>query len=599
MTAEIPVELLQLRTKLQEMFAGKLPEVNIRDLGQREDNFLSRSLAAYVIYKLSGSSLEEATESVVDGGGDRGIDAIFYSSTTQILWVAQSKFIKNGSGEPSYKDVNEFVNDGLYNLLKGNFEVFKQNQAWVKLIPKLEGVFKKVTQVRPILVYSSINSITEDRRRLFEDFKQRFYSDDEDNFIDFQVCNLTTVHDWLVGADAGFGVQQVELKLLMPSWLRREYPYETVLGLLPLKDLADLYAEHGKKLVVSNIRAYKGSTEVNTRIMATIENEPENFFYLNNGLTAYCARFEVHPLDRNKHESKRITVYDLSIVNGAQTLGSIAEFFKKNPDAVPQGNVFIKIISVLKCEDDRAFAERITRSTNFQNQIGLKDFVALDENQQRIAKHLILSGITYHHKDDAETPDPDETNFTLNEATTASACLAKTPDCYDFCARIVADRDSLWSMDEIYPTEELLRSRYARIFRPDRSARTVWRAVQTQRLVIKVMQDSSEAEGGLRGEFFNYAVWLILHVIFIKLRPEQGNDLSLTEHEANAVSQRSIELAEELWSLCEDLGYVSRRSLGGIDMYEAPQDFRSVFSDVSDCERLRKGLLARLPQDRR
>lgn len=599
MTAEVPVEILQLPAKLREMFTGKLAESTSRDPEKREENFLSRSLAAYAIYKLSGCSLEEAAASVVDGGGDRGIDAIFYSPTTQILWVAQSKFIKNGSGEPSYKDVNEFVNDGLRNLLKGKFEVFKQNQALAKLIPELEGIFKKVAQVRPILVYSSISSITEDRRRLFEDFKKELYSDDEDDFIDFQICNLTTVHDWLVGADAGFGVQQVELKLLTPSWLKRGYPYETILGLLPLQDLADLYANHGKKLVVSNIRAYKGNTEVNARILATIENEPENFFYLNNGLTAYCARFEVHSLDRNNHESKRITAYDLSIVNGAQTLGSVAEYFKREPETVPQGNVFIKIISVLKCEDDRAFAERITRSTNFQNQIGLRDFVALDEQQQRIANHLLLSGITYHHKDDAETPDPDETNFTLSEATTASACLAKTPDCNDFCARIIADRDSLWSMDEIYPAEEVLRSRYARIFRPERSARTVWRAVQTQRLVIKVMQDSSEAESGLRSEFFNSACWIILNVIFVKLRPEQGNDLSLTEDEADAVSRRSIEFAEELWSMCEDLGYVSRRSLGVPDMYEAPQDFRSVFSDVSECERLRKGLLARLPQDRR
>ena len=51
----------------------------------------------------------------------------------------------------------------------------------------------------------------------------------------------------------------------------------------------------------------------------------------------------------------------------------------------PQGFVFFKIISLERCNDDREFAERITRSTNFQNQIGLRDFVALDDQQETIA----------------------------------------------------------------------------------------------------------------------------------------------------------------------------------------------------------------------
>lgn len=592
MTAEIPVEILQLPTQLRTIFIGKLAEVALRDPQQREDNFLSRSLAAYAIHKLSGCTPEEAAASVVDGGGDGGIDAIFYSPATQVLWVAQSKFIKNGRGEPSFDEVNTFQT-GLSKLLRGEFEIFRKNEAWNKVIPRLEGVFKRVTQVRPILVYSGINFISEDRIRLFEDLKRQFHPDDEDSYIEFQICNLTTIHDWLIGADVGLGVPQVELKLLKPSWLKS--PYETVFGLLPLKDLADLYTQHGKRLVVANIRAYKGNTEVNEQILTTIQNEPERFFYLNNGLTAYCERLEVNNLDRANADSKRVTAYGLSIVNGAQTLGSVTEFFKKAPDSAPDGNVFIKIISLQRCEDDRAFADRITRSTNFQNQIGLRDFVALDEHQERIAKQLILSGITYHYKDDAETPDPDEANFTVHEATTASACLAKTPDCDDFCTRILANRRSLWSMEETYPTEEPLRSTYSRLFRADRSARTVWRAVQVQRLLIKAMQDSGKASSGVRKAFFENARWLVLNVIFIKLRLEQGNELNLTIDEANLVSHRTIEFAEELWNVCETQGYVSRRlNVGGVESFEQPRHFRSVFSSAFDCKQLRSGLLAKL-----
>jgi AIPR protein len=117
---------------------------------------------------------------------------------------------------------------------------------------------------------------------------------------------------------------------------------------------------------------------VNAKILETIETEPEHFFYLNNGLTAYCDRLKVGNLDRGNTDSKKVTAFGLSIVNGAQTLGSIADFFKKNPGSTVEGSVFIKIISLEKCLDDREFAADITRSTNFQNRINVQDFVSLD-----------------------------------------------------------------------------------------------------------------------------------------------------------------------------------------------------------------------------
>jgi len=99
----------------------------------------------------------------------------------------------------------------------------------------------------------------------------------------------------------------------------------------------------------ANIWAYKGRTEVNDQILETVKEEPEHFFYLNNGLTAYCERLEVHNLDRANWESKRITAYGLSIVNGAQSLGSLARFFADHPQSPSNGFTFLKIISLERC----------------------------------------------------------------------------------------------------------------------------------------------------------------------------------------------------------------------------------------------------------
>lgn len=593
MTAEIPVEISHLPGHLRTTFTGKVAEAASGTTEERESNFLSRALAAYAIHKLGECSIEEAAASLVDGGGDGGIDAVFYAPTTQTLWVAQSKFISTGRGEPDLGSVGKFK-EGLENLLQGNFDAFRNNAAWVRLLPQIQAAFQNLLQVRAVLVYSGINFVSEDRRLMFENLRYRFCTDSND-YLDFRICNLTTVHDWLIGADQGLGVPQVELKLLKPGWVTQ--PYETVFGLLPLTDLANLHTQYGKRLVAANIRAYKGRTDVNNRILTTIQDEPQHFFYLNNGITAYCERLKVNNLDRAKAECKQITAYGFSIVNGAQTLGSIAKFFRNSPNSEAEGYVFLKIISLERCEDDRGFAERITYSTNFQNQIGLRDFVALDEQQEIIANHLKLSGITYHYKDDADTPPPDANNFTLEEATTALASLIQSPDC-DFCARILANRQSLWSMEEIYPQGEL-RSYYSRVFRPDRSARTVWRAVQTQRLVIKAMQESARASTGVRKTFFENARWLVLNVLFLRLHPERGNHLALTPEEADNVYQRTIEFTEALWEVCETQSYVSRQTAaGGVEMFEQTRHFRSVFSIASDCQILRNALLAKINSTR-
>jgi hypothetical protein len=589
--AETPIEMLHLPEQLRHLFSGKLPQATSGTAEERERNFLSRALAAYAIHKLASCSIDEATAAVIDGGGDGGIDAIHHAAATHVLWIAQSKFIATGRGEPELGDVTKFK-AGLENLLQGNFSAFRENASWTARMPQIEAVFGDDSlQVRALLVYSGINIVSEDRRRLFEDLKKRFSPDCD--YLDVYTCSLTTVHDWIIGADQGPGVLKVELTLLKPGWVST--PYETVFGMLHLKDLAAIYVQHGKRLVAANLRAYKGRTEVNEQILATVEKEAEHFFYLNNGLTAYCERLEVNNLDRANADSKRLTAYGFSVINGAQTLGSVAEFFRSPPEPVPEGFVLLKVISLERCQDDRAFAERITRSTNFQNQIGSREFVALDPQQEAIANQLKLTGVEYHYKEDVDAPAPDATNFTLEEATTASACLVQSGDC-ELCARILANRRSLWSMEDTYPKGELRRSVYSRVFRAERSARAVWRAVQAQRLVVKVMQDNGRASSGIRKAFFDNARWLVLNVLFLKLHPERGEDVKLTAEEEAEVSKMALELAEALWVICEAKGYVARRANVpvGTETYEQTRHFRSVFSAAGDCQILRAGLLAKL-----
>lgn len=163
-------------------------------------------------------------------------------------------------------------------------------------------------------------------------------------------------------------------------------------------------------------------------------------------------------------------------------------------------------------------------------------------------------------------------------------------------ARIIANRKSLLSLDIDYPDDDN-KTRYSRVFKTDRSARTVWRAVQTQMVVIDKMKENVRASSGVRKSFFETARWLVLNLIFLQLKPEQGDELALTTGEMGQIGDRAIEYAELLWGVCETLGYVARQA-DGLG-YEQPRHFRTIFSNATDCARLRGAVLARLNEKKR
>jgi AIPR protein len=585
MSRETPLEVAQVRDYLHREFElfiigkGKTREEQAR-------NFRSKSLAALALHALTGCGHEEASKAIVDGGGDGGIDALYFHAHAETLWVVQSKFFNDGHGEPALGDVAKFK-EGLENLLSNNFGAFETNEAFKLRIPSLQTLFSLTgLKVRSVLVYSGLQiGAAEERIRMFEKVRER-YSSDSDYFAS-SVYNLTSVHGWLLPGEHNLGVD-VTLTLHHPA--RVSQPHEMHYGLVSLAELNDLYTKYDKQLVTANIREYKGTTEVNTSILGTLQDSPQHFLYLNNGLTAYCSRMDVVAADRGNAAQKRISVKGFAIVNGAQTLGSIARFAKESNQA-PEGFVFLKLVSLARLEDDQAFAKQMTRSTNFQNQVGLRDFAALDDEQRRIAEQLELSNIHYHYKQSADTAAIDEENFDFEEALVALACLEPpilpTPASSNFeqdflCARVLSNRDALRSDEPVYTESEQPRSRYRRLFRTDRSARTVWRSVQTKRAVEEIMRNNTKAERGnpRRKAFFTNARWLVLHLIFLRLHPERGEVLELSNTELQAVSNATNIIAETLWERFEKTSSSAHP--------------KTIFSSTADCLRLKNEVMTKL-----
>ncbi|ATG97805.1 AIPR family protein [Mesoplasma lactucae] len=90
------------------------------------------------------------------------------------------------------------------------------------------------------------------------------------------------------------------------------------------------YKEYGEELFDRNVRYFIKSTtgisgQVNKSILNTLENEPQDFWTLNNGIVIIGDVAE----DGINQINKTITFNNLDIVNGAQTVTNIYEFAKK------------------------------------------------------------------------------------------------------------------------------------------------------------------------------------------------------------------------------------------------------------------------------
>ncbi len=113
----------------------------------------------------------------------------------------------------------------------------------------------------------------------------------------------------------------------------------------------------------------------------------------------------------------------LSIINGAQTVASAAEFVAQNPQSnIECAKVLFTLIKAPAAGD---FGKQVTKARNHQNPVQMANFAALDENQERLRQEAGLLGFDYHYRPEVQGTSP--MAFTLDEALRALALQQNDP----------------------------------------------------------------------------------------------------------------------------------------------------------------------------
>jgi hypothetical protein len=163
--------------------------------------------------------------------------------------------------------------------------------------------------------------------------------------------------------------------------------------------VSEMLTEAGIRLFARNVRGFLGSTEVNRGMEATLKNEPEYFWYYNNGITIICD--EAERKGRGGRDVLHVT--NPQVINGQQTTRTLTRFDGRSSAA----SVLVRVIRVPRNhgagDHFETLVSKLVGATNWQNAIRASDLMSNDRRQIEIERHFRKLGYLYLRKRQTRT----------------------------------------------------------------------------------------------------------------------------------------------------------------------------------------------------
>ncbi len=486
----------QTKILLDSLYEGKidLSDYDKKPESERKSAFYTRALAAYYLHYRTNIGVDKSALSVTDGYGDNGIDSIYYDEINSTLYLVQSKFLESGSGETSLGDMMKFK-EGILNIIDEKFD-----QRFNAKIKKFETPIRDAlsdTKTRLVIGMAYTGKGFSKENRVVIDELMEHLNDTTDWAV-FDDFNMRSIYSSLLSVTSD---SPIDHEITITNWGVIDEPFKSYYGQIPAYRLAEIYNKEGKKLFAENIRGFIGLSSINTTMLSTIENEPENFIYFNNGITVICNSVEPVPGKTTNKTTGSFSCKGMQVINGAQTVGSLGAAIKFSEN-LKKCVVFIRLIPLADCPE--GFGNRITVASNTQNKIEKRDFASLDPVQHNLRTELALNGIAYHYKRTEEPIPLDDKNCSLEEATIALACNKDTTQ-YSVTAK--REIGKLW--------DDINKPPYTELFNASIKWQLLFNSIKVFRGVIKYLNaNRPNARGQRLTSIHTYGNYFILHIAF-------------------------------------------------------------------------------------
>lgn len=469
------ISMIRISAKLNELYKEYVDMHDVKNPESKQ--FETRALAALALMMKSGIDAPSSCLHITDGYHDMGIDAIYLDETQKQLFIVQSKWRENGIGAVSQEEMHSFV-EGIKRII--NFDIDGANG---KIQAKKNDIYSALAtigyQIHAIYIHTGDTRINDYVFRPLNDLLKST-NDEVNTLIVFDEILYQDIYVYLAQ-----GQEKDEISLsdvILSNWGKIDAPYTAYYGTISAAAIGVWFREHGNKLFAKNIRFYKGNTDVNEGIKKALLHEPEQFFYYNNGIKLLCKSINKKLKDSTTNKTGLFELKGVSLVNGAQTAGSIGSVFAENPEQVSKANVMVQIIDLSQASGETA--TQITKLSNTQNRIENRDFASLDPTQERIRQELSFSHYSYLYKSGDIITDP-EHQLTFDEAIVALACL------YDDLSYATLAKRNVGAL-----SEDITKPPYIALVNPSTNSFALLNSVMVIRNLEKELQSKKEVLTG-------------------------------------------------------------------------------------------------------
>lgn len=347
----------------------------------KQNNYtnLSKAFAHWYLGSFCDIDNQDIGESIIDGDGDNGVDAIIHINDTIILYQFKfpdkiSNLLKKIDEKTSLKLINGYkkltssrkprkANENFLNFreIVKSENIFNYEFVFVSfsdgLSTNADDAIETEFQNLKELTGNTLKVRVEDKRKI---------CDKIDRLQKKNIVNLNMRYNSLV---ASYNIDDS-----VKSWI----------GFTTASDILKASEDYMDIIFDENIRNYEGDNSVNQGIIdtATDEYESENFYFYHNGIVFICDECKLST------GNQTVNLSAAAIVNGCQTVVALNK--AKNSEKGLKSNVFLPIrIIETKDIDLRA---KITEFLNSQTKIRDSYFLANNTFIRELQEELLQKG---------------------------------------------------------------------------------------------------------------------------------------------------------------------------------------------------------------
>lgn len=499
--------------------------IDASDANGEEAKILSRGIMAIAIASITGKKYSDIAKYIIDGPGDNGVDGIFLDESRNKLYLAQSKWSSSGTKTIDTGSVEKFIR-GTKLLVSCNLSSF--NQKTKRISATIEEWVNRDPEICLLFCHNSTNKISNECMLIVNEFLASNNTDQHElvSSEKFDLDDLLRAQRTIKSGS----IKTTEVNIL--NWGKIEDPYFSIYGRVNCSDVANWYDTDRDAIFSENIRSVLFDSDINEQIQNSLLENPQQFWYKNNGITAIANRVKRKTVSLGDTGQSSIWEIDnLRIVNGAQTTGAIYNAYQRDKEIVGRGYVNVKIISLEFSPFD--LGATITKATNTQNKVEPKDFLALEDLQQTIADLMAKQGIYYSYKRGDQAKSIHPRTIDVQDAAIAIALGGN-----DMSLVVSAKRNSGALLDK--------NALYDKIFKSDIEVGKIIKWHTTNKMVEEKLYILSKSEGTSNrslSQLLLHGNRFISHLI-IKDMESDTKDMDIT--------QRLSEKCHNVWACIEE-----------------------------------------------